>query len=154
MRGTRWSGLGLLWILTSVACGTAEAPPLARLAKACLHGEMSCARPIFNVGELKTAQGYYTDVLGFSLDWEDGEPADFASVSRGDATLFLCQGCQGTPGAWMMVFVSDVDALHREWVAKGARIRMPPTDMRWQLREMHVSDPWGNVIRFGSPLDD
>jgi len=29
-------------------------------------------------------------------------------------------------------------------------VRMSPKDMPWGLREMHVADPYGNVIRFGS----
>jgi hypothetical protein len=32
-------------------------------------------------------------------------------------------------------------------------IQMPPTDTRWGLRELHVADPDGNVIRFGSHGD-
>lgn len=152
MRSTIVS-LGVAWVLAGVGCGAQE-PPLATMAKACANAEMSCARPIFNVNNLRAAQRYYRDVLGFSLDWEDGEPADFASVSRDETILFLCEGCQGTPGGWMMVFVADVDRLHAEWRESGARIRMPPRDQPWGLREMHVSDPSGNVIRFGSALDD
>jgi len=114
------------------------------------EAELSCARPILNVHDLQASFRYYRDQLGFEVDWEDGEPADFGSVSRGDAIVFLCEGCQGTPGAWMMVFARDVDALHSEFVANDARIRMAPKDMPWGIREMHVTDLDGNVIRFGT----
>jgi uncharacterized glyoxalase superfamily protein PhnB len=52
-----------------------------------------------------------------------------------------------------MMLVPDVDKYHAQIKAKGARVRMPPTDMPWRLREMHVSDVDGNVLRFGSPIE-
>ena len=141
-------GISLLGLLL-VGCG--EAPSgYAAAAEACeLHGELSCPRPIFNVGNLQAGQAYYRDVLGFSVDWVHGDPPTFGSVSRGKATLFMCEGCQGAPGAWMMVFADDVDELHEEFSGRGASIRMEPTNMPWGLRELHVADPDGNVIRFG-----
>lgn len=124
---------------------------LVETARACAHdAELSCPRPIFNVRSLRASQAYYRDALGFKIDWEHGDPPDFGSVSRADGVLFMCQGCQGTPGAWMMMFARDVDRLHEEFVRRNAIIKMPPTDMPWGLREMHVADPDGNVMRFGS----
>ncbi len=128
---------------------------MAEMAKACTHdSELSCPRPIFTVGDLAASTRYYQDALGFKLDWDHGDPPSFGSVSRGDGVLFLCQQCQGHAGAWAMMFARDVDALHQEFVKRGARIRMPPTDMPWGLREMHVSDPDGNVLRFGAGIRD
>jgi catechol 2,3-dioxygenase-like lactoylglutathione lyase family enzyme len=128
--------------------------PLLEAARACAHdSELSCPRPIFNVHELAASQRYFRDVLGFKIDWEHGDPPDFGSVSRGDTVLFMCQGCQGNPGAWIMVFTRDVDRLHDEFVRTKAIIKQPPTDMPWGLREMHVADPDGNVLRFGSAID-
>jgi uncharacterized glyoxalase superfamily protein PhnB len=49
-----------------------------------------------------------------------------------------------------MLFTPDVDKLYKEFRSHKALIRMPPTDMPWGLRELHVSDPDGNVLRFGS----
>lgn len=128
---------------------------LADVAKRCLHDEeISCPRPIFNVHDMRASQRYYRDALGFKIDWEYGDPADFSSVSRSHGALFLCRGCQGTPGAWAMMFTRDVDRLYRELRDRKALIRMPPTNMPWHVREMHVSDLDGNVLRFGTGLDD
>lgn len=143
-------------VLVVVACrSTEKESPWVAAARACAEGsELSCVRPIFNVHSLREAQRYYRDALGFKLDWEHGQPPDFASMSRGDAVIFMCQGCQGNPGTWVMVFSSDVDALHAELLEKGALIRMPPTNMPWGMREMHVSDSDGNVLRFGTGSHD
>ena len=143
----------VLAVVALLGCKDRKRSPYAEDARRCHDSEMSCAVPIFNVSDLRASQRYYRDVLGFKVNWEDGEPPDFTSVSRGDAVLFLCQHCQGTPGAWTMIFSRDVDALHREIAAKKALIRMPPRDMPWHLREMHVSDLDGNVIRFGTGID-
>lgn len=131
-----------------------KASPMAEMAKKCAHdSEISCPHPIFSVADLKASERYYKDALGFKLDWDYGDPPTFGSVSRGDGVLFLCQQCQGQPGAWVMLFVRDIDKLHEELVERGARIRMPPTDMPWGLREMNVSDLDGNVLRFGASTD-
>ena len=127
---------------------------LVELARKCTHdSEVSCARPIFGVKDLRASQRYYRDALGFKLDWDHGEPADFGSVSRGDGQIFLSQVGEGRGGSWSMMFVRDVDKLHAELVEKHAIIKMPPTDMPWGLREMQVEDPDGNVMRFGSSRD-
>lgn len=140
--------------LIGLGCG-GEPDSLAAVAKACHEdGELSCPRPIFNVRSLAASQSYYRDALGFEIDWDHGEPPDFGSVSRESLVLFMCQGCQGTPGAWTMVFARDVDALYDEFQGRGALIRMAPTTMPWGIRELHVSDPDGNIIRFGTGLDE
>lgn len=149
--------IAVLFAVGLVGCGKEErAPaPLAKIAKACAHdSELSCPRPIFTVRDLPASTRYYRDKLGFKLDWEYGDPPGFASVSRGDGVLFLCENCQGSQGAWAMLFARDVDALHDEFSRKGAAIQMPPTDMPWGLREMHVADRDGNVLRFGTGIDD
>ena len=147
-------GRALVGGLLALMVGCGGPSNLAEVAEECSHGgELSCPRPILNVHDLATSQEYYRNALGFQLDWEHGEPPDFASVSRGDATIFMCEGCQGMPGAWMMVFARDVDSLYEEIRKRGARIRMPPKDMPWGIRELHVADPDGNVIRFGSSIE-
>ncbi|MEM6296065.1 MAG: bleomycin resistance family protein [Myxococcota bacterium] len=141
------------WFVGVMFLGACSSEPdsLRAAAIACHEeAELSCPRPILNVRDLQASFRYYRDTLGFRVDWEHGDPPDFGSVTRGNATIFLCEGCQGTPGAWMMVFARDVDTLHEEFAERGALIRMPPKDMPWDMREMHVSDPDGNVLRFGT----
>lgn len=108
--------------------------------------------PILRVADLAASLAYYTDVLGFTIDWN--YEGLIASVSRGRCTLFLSErGGQGNPGTWVWIGVSDVEVLHADYVARGATIRLPPTNFRWAL-EMHVGDPDGNVMRFGSDAKD
>jgi catechol 2,3-dioxygenase-like lactoylglutathione lyase family enzyme len=103
--------------------------------------------PIFRVANLKASIDYYVNVLGFKIDWE--YPANIASVSRDRCGIFLCEGDQGNPGAWVWIGVSDVEALHEEYRSKGAKVRHPPANYSWAY-EMQIEDPDGNVLRFGS----
>jgi catechol 2,3-dioxygenase-like lactoylglutathione lyase family enzyme len=148
----------LLILVLAVGCSSKPEPrenPLIAEAKRCTakDAEMMCPRPIVRVENLRASQAYYRDKLGFKLDWEHGSPADFASVSRGEYQLFLCERCQGRGGSWSMTITKDVDRLYKELKARGAKIEMPPTDMEWRLREMNVADLDANVIRFATPLD-
>jgi catechol 2,3-dioxygenase-like lactoylglutathione lyase family enzyme len=150
----RKAGLAAWLILGFAGCKSERPSPLLEAARTTTHkGDLSRAIPIFSVNSLRGSQQYYRDVLGFNVDWEDGEPPDFGAISRGEAVFFLCQRCQGNPGAWVMVFAEDVDRLYRQFAARKALVKMPPTDMPWKLREMHVADPDGNVIRFASRTD-
>jgi hypothetical protein len=101
---------------------------------------------------------YYVHKLGFQKRWDWGTPPTFGCVSRGKVSLFLCNGAQGKPGVWMSIFTADVDALHEEYKSSGAIIRMPPTNMPWQTREMNVVDLDGHSFRMSGeptgPVDE
>lgn len=102
---------------------------------------------ILRVADLGAAVAFYVDKLGFTnASWA---LADFTSVSRGRASIFLCQGGQGRGGAWVWIGVDDADELHRQYVAAGVNVILPPTRYAWAL-EFHVEDLDGNVLRFGS----
>ncbi len=103
--------------------------------------------PILRVGDLRASIEHYVKVLGFKLDWE--AEGLIASVSRGRACIFLSEGDQGNPGAWVWIGVADAAALHDEYRAAGAKVRHPPTNYPWAL-EMQVEDLDGNVLRLGS----
>ena len=107
------------------------------------------ASPILPVRSLATSLRYYQDVLGFALDW--AQPEVVASVTRDRCQLMLVQGDQGHPGTWMYAGAADVDALRVEIAGRGATVRVPPTNYPWG-RELHVTDPDGNVLRFGSEV--
>ncbi|HUF49664.1 MAG TPA: glyoxalase superfamily protein [Longimicrobiales bacterium] len=107
------------------------------------------ATPILRVADFDASIAYYVDVLGFTLAWSDGT---FGSVCRGDVSLMLCAGSQGHAGTWVYVDVSDADALHDELRARGARIRHPPTNFPWGMRELHVFDLDGHVLRLGAEV--
>jgi catechol 2,3-dioxygenase-like lactoylglutathione lyase family enzyme len=104
------------------------------------------ATPVLRVSNIEKAIEYYSAKLGFSLIWRS---SIFANVTRGNCQIFLAQGDQGEGRAWCWIGVPDVEVLHQEYVASGAKIRNPPANYEWAL-EMQVEDLDGNILRMGS----
>jgi catechol 2,3-dioxygenase-like lactoylglutathione lyase family enzyme len=125
--------------------------------------------PILNVTDVEASVAWFG-----KLGWEPGfqwraaheGPVDFGAVRAGDAEIFLCRDGQGgrgrgantatagpgadqraDRGAWMSIWVDDVDALHERCLAEGLEVTHPPTDEPWNVREFHVRHPDGHVLR-------
>ena len=110
------------------------------------------AEPILRVSNMEASVRYYTEKLGFeNAEWGKEH---FTCVLRDGAAIYLCHGSQGNSGTWVWVGVEDADALYKEYVGSGANVRYPPRNYQWAL-EIHVEDPDGHILRFGSdPLTD
>ncbi|HMK30401.1 MAG TPA: VOC family protein [Terriglobales bacterium] len=104
------------------------------------------SEPILRVEDMQASLYFYVNLLGFEkAGWGND---DFTRVSRDRAGIYLSRD-QGRGGAWLWIGVEDVERLHEEYKARGVTIRLSPTNYPWAL-EMHVQDPDGNVLRFGS----
>lgn len=113
-----------------------------------VHFENS--QPILRVEDMKRAVAFYVGKLGFTnASWGND---DFTSVNRDQAGIYLCRGSQGLGKAWAWIGVEDVAKLREEYVARGVKLRMEPTNFAW-AKEIHVEDPDGNVLRFASEPD-
>jgi predicted enzyme related to lactoylglutathione lyase len=108
------------------------------------------SQPILRVEDMNRALEFYAGRLGFTnAHWGTDE---FTSVNRDRAGIYLCKRDQGLGKAWIWIGVEDVVKLREEIVARGVALRMEPTNFPW-AKEIHVEDPDGNVIRFGSEPD-
>lgn len=98
------------------------------------------------------SRAFYKDILGFEeAEWGTD---DFTSMNRENAGIYLCKEAQGNYGTWIWIgFDGDIHQLYNALKDKGAKIRMPPTKMAWAM-ELHVEDPDGHVLRFGTDPDD
>jgi catechol 2,3-dioxygenase-like lactoylglutathione lyase family enzyme len=110
---------------------------------------VECIVPILNVASASASLRFYIEVLGFHLDWHEGEPPTMASVSRDGHAIMLCEGSQGQAGTWVWIGVHDIEPLWEQFRMRGVRFRQHPTNHRWAY-EMQVVDPDGHVLRFGS----
>ena len=50
-------------------------------------------------------------------------------------------------GAWMSIWVENVDQVYALAVENGIEVVFPPEDMPWQARECHIRHPDGHVFR-------
>ena len=109
-------------------------------------------QPILNVKDMAVSRTFYKEILGFSeADWGTD---DFTSINRDKSGIYLCRNAQGNSGTWIWIgFDGDIFALYNELKAKGVTIKQPPINFSWAL-ELHVEDPDGHVLRFGTGPDN
>jgi uncharacterized glyoxalase superfamily protein PhnB len=112
---------------------------------------------VLAVPDLTAAAAYFRDALGFAIGWE--AVAGWRLASRGGVNVMLGHCPDALPPAALgdhsyfgYLHVDDVDALHAEFVARGALILAVPADKPWGLREMPVATPDGHRLMFGQVL--
>ncbi len=108
--------------------------------------------PILYVRDFKEAMDYYTGKLLFKRLWDWGHPPTFGAVRLGQVEIFFCEGAQGHPGTWNMIFLDDVDDYFERITRLGAQVVLGPKDQPWGMREIHVQDPNQHIIRFGQGI--
>jgi uncharacterized glyoxalase superfamily protein PhnB len=115
------------------------------------------AAPVLRVSDYKAAFEFYCNKLGFEQQWvyqanSDANPS-YAGLARDqiefEVSSFPGDGVFGTV---VHFYVQDVDALYTEFLAKGVKIDLTPTDQTWGSREMYLRDMDGNSIRFSQNL--
>jgi predicted lactoylglutathione lyase len=113
------------------------------------------AVPEIPVTDIGKAQAYYRDCLGFHIDWDDSGGGGIGGISKGHCRMFLTNaafregyGNKGPVLVWINLdSKKEVDELHTEWSAAGARIVSAPEDKPWLLREFTMADLDGNLFR-------
>ena len=112
------------------------------------------AIPVLHVSNSAAAEEFYCKHLGFRREFayriDEARPDPcYMGLRRDEAQLHVSSfSGDGIAGGVVYLLVEDVDALHRELVAKGVKIALEPTDQTWGNREMYVKDADGNSIRF------
>jgi predicted lactoylglutathione lyase len=108
-------------------------------------------QPILSVKDMSISRAFYKGILGFDeADWGSD---NFTSFNRDKSGIYLCKEGQGCPGTWIWIGIDgNIFALYNELLEKGAKIRQPPVNYSWAL-EMHIEDPDGHILRFGTDPD-
>jgi DNA-binding MarR family transcriptional regulator len=109
--------------------------------------------PIFGVSDLAAALAHYAS-LGFRTSpYDDADYYGFAD--RDGVGLHLHAGGDHAPRGAAYLYVRDADALYEEWTKPGIGGHThPASPTDYGLREGSHTDPDGNLIRFGSPLEE
>jgi catechol 2,3-dioxygenase-like lactoylglutathione lyase family enzyme len=128
--------------------------------------------PILNVSDIQQSFAWF-EKLGWKKGWDWGNPPTFGGVYSGHCEIFLCRDGQGgrgksslkttfgsddadaaDKGVWMTIWVDDVDPIHRHCLDQDIEVTWPPTDMPWNVREMHVRHPDGHVFRISERIQE
>ena len=112
------------------------------------------AVPEIPVANIDTATAYYTEAMGFTLDWGDDD-GGIAGISKGNCRMFLTnsvfrevKGNAAPVLIWInLASKNEVDELHETWSRANARIVSPPESKPWMLHEFTVADLDGNLFR-------
>lgn len=109
--------------------------------------------PVVPVSDMAAAIAHYRG-LGFAIESYDG--GDFyAFAKRGAVDLHLCRVADLDPKTTttsIYLYVGDARALFAEWRDAGLDGRFgTPLEADYGLTEGFHIDPWGNLLRYGSP---
>lgn len=114
--------------------------------------KLECTIPILPVGDLAASLKFYTEKLGFKIDWGGEEGRQICSVSRGGCPIMLSQGIASAAAPqWVWIGVEDT-SVFEEWRANGVKIRQEPQNWTWAY-EMKFEDIDGNVLWLGTEPD-
>lgn len=73
-------------------------------------------------------------------------------VQIGDSKVMLSEAGDRAPhGAFLYVYVADVDSTYRRAVERGARSIEEPFDTPYGDRRCMVQDPWGSIWQIATP---
>lgn len=115
--------------------------------------------PVLRSFDEAKAREFYCDFLGFGVDFEHRFAVDaplYMQVSRDGVALHLSEHHgDASPGSTVRIHIDDIDALHRELNAKDYKYARPGIqDQPWGMREISVSDPFGNKVVFAQVAAD
>jgi uncharacterized glyoxalase superfamily protein PhnB len=116
------------------------------------------SRCVLAVRDLASATRFYIGILGFKRDF--GDESDGWSFLSRDAFRVMLGHCAdampatklGDHSYYAYVIVDDVDAYYEEIVGRGAKVRTPPQNKPWGLREFALETPEGHRMTFGQPM--
>jgi hypothetical protein len=121
--------------------------------------KLIASAPVLRVRDVVAAAKHYRDAMGFSYERFFGEPPVFVIVERDDMYLMLKRVSDaviinphrmaGVESCDVYFWTSGVDALHDEFVRRGAKITDGLHLEDYGCKEFAVEDIDGYEIRFG-----
>ena len=106
--------------------------------------------PVLHVPDVSGTAAFYRDVLGFTWDFGD---ENYALVWRDNSAIHFVKDERGPRGVHLFQWIKDVDAHHREIIARGANVAAGPSDQPYGIREFNLSDINGVRIVFGQDVE-
>jgi catechol 2,3-dioxygenase-like lactoylglutathione lyase family enzyme len=115
---------------------------------------LKSAIPVLLVSDPGRSLEFYTQALGFELDWTWREPDGtiFQQISADGARVYLKQTNRISSPGCLYLYVDNVDRWYQRLLEKNQPVDTLPSARPWGNREMCLSDPDGNKIHICTPL--
>ena len=113
----------------------------------------SNAQAIIRVTDFKALVAFYQEQLGFELTILWPNPR-YAVLKRDEVSLEIAEKPGSKGGAAIYISVTDVDALYEELSNVNVGRIGEMRDRDYGIRDFYIEDPEGNVLIFGSDLED
>jgi catechol 2,3-dioxygenase-like lactoylglutathione lyase family enzyme len=123
----------------------------------------STAAQLF-VADIQASCDFYTQKLGFAVDFIYGDPPYYGQVSRDQARLALRMVCEPVfldirerehllSASLTVATADEIKQLFLSYQAAGVRFHQTLKKEPWGARTFIVTDPDGNLILFAGPAD-
>ncbi len=140
------------WAALKRAVDEVASPPATEAAP-----RLTSATPILFVRDVAKAAAFWSEKLGFTIDFLHGQPPFYGAVSRDGACLHLrfvhepnFRELEAREASLILatIEVSNVKALFAAFEAAGVDFPQRLTRQAWGGLDFHVRDPDGNVVSF------
>ena len=120
-----------------------------------MAGNLLQIRTNLEVRDVPRSLDFYERALGLEAVVTMGEPASFAILAAGDASMAIAQADQPAVAgiAACYVDVVDVEAAHQRCRDAGAELTASVTTHPWGMRDFVFRDPDGHQVAVGQRLD-
>jgi hypothetical protein len=108
--------------------------------------------PVLTVASAGEAKKFYLEFLDFAVDWgwddEDSQRPLYAQISRSGVTLHLSVRRAEQATTELFIRAANLDALKRELSRKAPEYTFSTQATPDDRREIQITDPFGNRLRF------
>ena len=111
---------------------------------------------VFHVSDLDKSLDFYSNVLGFTVDFNYGEPPRYAGLSLGNVCLHLSSSYpyKDNRGHGNLYIICDeVDVFYQKLVDAGVEFYSPIGNQDYGLRDFAIKDLDENQIGFGAAIE-
>jgi uncharacterized glyoxalase superfamily protein PhnB len=115
--------------------------------------------PVICSVDIHKSISYYVQVLGFSPDFEYGDPVVYAGVRSGEAEIYFTtddEMCdllkERDVHPEIFVWLPDAESSYKTHVANGAEVIEPISERPWGARQYVVRDINGYHLKFAQSV--
>ncbi|MGD0367731.1 MAG: glyoxalase superfamily protein [Acidobacteriaceae bacterium] len=109
--------------------------------------------PTLRATDIRKLAEWYRDFLGFEIRLLWGDPVTHGVIRRDEVRLGIAvrDANFGPVSAYLML--DGVDQLYAEFLARNVTPNRPPEVTDYRMKDFDLTDPEGNRLCFGEPIE-